>query len=173
MTVATPAGARTDGLLLRELRWTDVAALATLEARLFPDDAWPAASWWSELAGRPRRDYVVVTDADGGLLGYAGLDHGGEVADVMTVAVVPEAQGRGVGSRLLAELERRARAGGAAYLMLEVRADNGAARALYDRAGFTELRRPAPLLPARRHRRPGPAQDPGWDPRRSRREPYR
>ena len=130
MTVAAPT--------LREAHWTDVAALAELERDLFAHDAWAEPTWWAELAGRPRRDYVVLTDADG-ILGYAGLDHGGDVADVMTVAVAPRGQGRGVGGRLLDEQERRARARGAASLMLEVRADNAAARHLYERAGYVLL----------------------------------
>ncbi|MFL6151512.1 MAG: ribosomal protein S18-alanine N-acetyltransferase [Ornithinibacter sp.] len=120
---------------LREVRWTDIPTLAVLERDLFEHDAWAEPTWWAELAGRPRRDYVVLTDGDG-MLGYAGLDHGGDVADVMTIAVAPGAQGRGVGGRLLDELERRARARGAASVMLEVRADNAAALRLYERAGF-------------------------------------
>ncbi len=120
---------------LREVRWTDVPALVDLEAELFPHDAWSVESWWSELAARPRREYVVAEDA-AGLLGYAGLDHGGDVADVMTVATAPHARGRGLGTVLLAELEQRALARGAAHVMLEVRADNTAARALYERTGY-------------------------------------
>lgn len=123
---------------LRDARWTDLPALAALEAELFPDDAWPEASWWAELAGRPRRDYVVADEA-GALLGYGGLDHGGEVSDVMTVAVAPAARGRGLGRLLLDELERRASARGAAHVMLEVRADNDAATGLYRSAGYAVL----------------------------------
>ena len=123
---------------LREAHWADVPALAGLETVLFAHDAWSEPTWWAELAGRPRRDYVVLTDGEG-LLGYAGLDHGGDVADVMTVAVAPRARGRGLGGLLLAELERRAAARGAASVMLEVRADNGPARALYERAGYQVL----------------------------------
>lgn len=123
---------------LRELRWSDIPALAAAESTLFTDDAWSAETWWSELASRPRRDYLVLDDGEG-LLGYAGLDHGGEVADVMTIAVLPAAQGRGLGPRLLRELEARARARGAAYVMLEVRADNAAAIGMYQRGGFTLL----------------------------------
>jgi ribosomal-protein-alanine N-acetyltransferase len=123
---------------VREARWTDVPALVALERELFAQDAWVEATWWAELAGRPRRDYVVVSDAVG-LVGYAGLDHGGEVADVMTVAVGPRVRGTGLGRRLLAELERRAAARGAASVMLEVRADNAAAVALYAGSGYSVL----------------------------------
>jgi [ribosomal protein S18]-alanine N-acetyltransferase len=121
--------------LLRQMRWTDIPALVDLEGALFPHDAWSAPTWWAELAGRPRRDYVVLDDG-GGIVGYAGLDHGGDVCDVMTVAVAPRGQGRGLGRRLLDELESRAGARGAASVMLEVRADNEPARALYERAGY-------------------------------------
>lgn len=120
------------------MRWTDIPSLAALEVELFADDAWSEATWWAELAGRPRRSYVVEEDG-GALLAYGGVDLGGEVADVMTVAVAPAAQGRGLGRAVLDELVARARADHAAYLMLEVRADNSAARNLYERNGFEVL----------------------------------
>ena len=125
-------------MVLRELRWTDIGELAALERELFPHDAWTEPTWWAELAGRPRRDYVVEEDSEG-IAGYAGLDVGSEVADVMTIAVAPRAQGRGLGTTLLQELVDRARGRGAEYLMLEVRDDNLAARRLYEQAGFERL----------------------------------
>lgn len=124
---------------LRELRWTDIPELARLESEAFPDDAWSQASWWAELAGRPRRDYVVV-ERDGAVTAYAGLDHGGQVCDLMTITVTSEGRGTGIGGALLAELERRATERGAEAMMLEVRADNAPARALYDRRGYEVLR---------------------------------
>ena len=123
---------------MRDVRWTDIPQLAALEAELFPDDAWAEATWWAELAARPRRAYVVEEEA-GHVLGYAGVDLGGEVADVMTMAVAPAARGRGLGRRLLDELVARARKDRATHLMLEVRADNGVARNLYDSNGFEVL----------------------------------
>ena len=123
---------------VRELAWTDIPTLARLESEAYPDDAWSEASWWGELAQRPRRDYVVVDDA-GDLAAYGGIDHGGQVADLMTVVVAPRHRGSGLGGRLLDELERRAEDGGAEAMMLEVRADNTPARALYDRRGYAVL----------------------------------
>ena len=136
---AETRGPSTAAFAVRELRWSDIPELVALERELFPDDAWSEASWWGELAGRPRRHYVVVDD-ERGVAAYAGLDLGGEVADLMTIAVAPRAGGAGLGTRLLDEVERRAAAAGAAYLMLEVRADNTRARRLYDAAGYVELR---------------------------------
>lgn len=127
---------RPDGL--RELAWTDIPDLVGLEGEAFPDDAWTEASWWAELAGRPRRDYVVV-EREGALAAYAGLDHGGQVADLMTITVAPGHRGSGLGAELLDELESRAATVGAEAMMLEVRADNAPARTLYDRRGYDVL----------------------------------
>ncbi|HSF99117.1 MAG TPA: ribosomal protein S18-alanine N-acetyltransferase [Ornithinibacter sp.] len=121
--------------VLREVHWTDIDQLTRLEHELFADDAWSEQTWWAELAGRPRREYLAGVEG-GEVLGYGGLDHAGEVADIMTVAVTPAARGRGLGRRLLDELEARAAAGRAASVMLEVRADNVAAIGLYERAGY-------------------------------------
>ena len=134
---------------MRQLRWTDIDAVVALERELFPDDAWSVASLWAELAARPRRSYVVAEDDEGALVGYAGVDLGGEVADVMTMAVASGAQGSGLGRRLLEELVAQAEADHAAYLMLEVRADNEPARKLYESRGF-EL-----LTVRRRYYQPG------------------
>ena len=124
---------------LREVRWQDLEEIAGLEAELFGAEAWSLASWWGELAGRPRREYLLAED-DAGITGYAGLDHGGEVGDVMTIAVIPRARRTGLGGRLLEELITRSRAAGAERLLLEVRADNEPARGLYTARGFTGLR---------------------------------
>jgi len=126
------------GMTLREMTWHDIPALALLEPQLFADDAWSERTWWAELAGRPRRAYVVG-EQGGALVGYAGLDLGGEVADVMTIAIAPPAQGRGLGAVLMDWLVASARSGGAEHLMLEVRADNPAAQRLYAKAGFAML----------------------------------
>ncbi len=123
---------------LRAMHWTDIDELAALERRLFPGDSWTTQSWWSELAQRPRRRYAVLEDGHG-IAGYAGLDCSGEVADVMTVAVSPGRQGRGMGRRLLDWLMCQARDSGAEAMMLEVRADNAPARKLYENAGFEQI----------------------------------
>ena len=125
---------------VREMTSTDIDALVVFDATLFADDAWPATTWWAELAERPRREYLVL-EQDGALLAYGGGDHGGESADIMTVAVDPRHRGAGVGRSLVDELIARAERGGASALLLEVRDDNAAARALYARTGFVHVSR--------------------------------
>lgn len=51
-------------------------------------------------------------------------------------SVLPAAQGRGVGSALLEEMQRRAKARDASKLTLEVVGTNEAAQRLYERFGF-------------------------------------
>jgi len=60
----------------------------------------------------------------------------GAEADVQTIAVATDAQGHGWGRVLLDVLIEDARSCGCAQLMLEVRADNEPAIALYAHAGF-------------------------------------
>ena len=135
-------------VFIRDLAWPDLPRVEDVERRLFPQDAWPSATWWAELAERPRRDYVVAVD-DSRVLGYAGADHGGATTDIMTIAVDPGDQGRGVGRLLLQELESRATGRGAEAILLEVRADNAAAIRLYDRGGY------AVIQTRRRYYQPG------------------
>ena len=57
----------------------------------------------------------------------------------MTIAVCTAYRGMGLGDRLLGDLVARAAARGAQSLLLEVRADNAPALALYARHGFEQV----------------------------------
>lgn len=125
---------------LRRMRWWDIEPVHELEAELFPDP-WSVETFWSELAHVPEsRHYLVAEDAGAEtLLGYAGLVVVGHQADVQTLAVAPSAQGRGLGRRLLDALIAEAARRGAREVLLDVRADNVAAQALYAGAGFERI----------------------------------
>jgi GNAT superfamily N-acetyltransferase len=95
------------------------------------------AERWRErlaLAG----SHNLVATLDGTLAGMAtgvpANDPG--VVEVMSMWVQPAARGRGVGDRLLAEIERWARTRGARTLRLAVTAGNRAATGLYLRHGY-------------------------------------
>lgn len=126
---------------VRAMTADDVAAVTALEQRLFPHDAWPESFFREELAevASGTRQYWVAVDADGAVLGYAGLMCVLPLADVQTLAVAPEAQGRGLGTRLLRLLVDTAAARRADQVLLEVRADNPGAQALYAREGFAAI----------------------------------
>jgi len=137
------------GVTLRRMRWWDVEAVQALDAELFGPTAWTPGTFWSELAAGPSRWYVVAETcgADGRagpdgaavLAGYAGLLVSAGEADVQTIGVAPSAQGRGVGTGLLRALTEQAARSGATGLLLEVRADNSPAIALYTREGFERV----------------------------------
>ena len=123
---------------VREMRWTDIAELARIDRDLFGHESWSETTWWAELAGRPQRRYRVVTDGLG-ILGYAGVDCPGTVADVMTIAVQPRGRGTGLAGELVSWMRSEATDAGAQALILEVRQDNAAARKLYARNGFEQI----------------------------------
>jgi ribosomal protein S18 acetylase RimI-like enzyme len=64
-------------------------------------------------------------------------------------SVLPEAQGRGVGSALLEEMQRRAKARDASKLTLEVVGTNEAAQRLYERFGFAHTDPPTLFMTKR------------------------
>ncbi len=129
--------------VLREMRWWDIPPVLELEHDLFPEDAWSAGMFWSELAHargpRATRRYVVAETADGRLVGYAGLAAAGDLADVQTIAAARDQWGTGLGARLLTDLLRAATAFECAEVLLEVRVDNTRAQKLYERFGFEPI----------------------------------
>ncbi len=88
----------------------------------------------------PLPDDVTLAGADRmGLVGYVagGPSRGGrkDEAEIATLYVLREAQGRGLGARLLAGAARAMAARGAATLMISVLRDNFLARGFYEHLG--------------------------------------
>ncbi|WP_017177275.1 GNAT family N-acetyltransferase [Actinomyces timonensis] len=156
---------------LREMRADDLDVVAALEAELFGGEAWSPALLGAELAasqgeGADRRYVVVESEnaegegahdsdgadgaggaggADGGraILGYAGLwfgDGRGD-ADLLTIATAARARRRGLARLMLDHLIAQAREAGCGAILLEVRASNEPAQALYLARGFEPIGR--------------------------------
>jgi ribosomal protein S18 acetylase RimI-like enzyme len=88
----------------------------------------------------PHGVFLVAYDADVPIGCGALKHHDGESAsDLKRMWVHDGARGRGVGRRLLVELERRARAHGSSVVRLETNASLGEAIGLYRSAGFVEV----------------------------------
>lgn len=147
-TAAEDRPRRSADVVLREMRWWDIERVLRLEHVLFPEDAWTAGLFWSELAhargpGATRRYLVAETPAsDGGesdLVGYGGLAAVGGTGDIQTIGVLPARRGVGLGARLMGELLAAAAEFGCHEVMLEVRVDNAPAQRLYERFGFTRI----------------------------------
>lgn len=111
------------------------AALARLHAAAFTTPRpWTAAEFAAFLTD-PR--YFLLAESAGFLLGSTVA---GE-AELLTLAVEPAMRRQGVARRLLAGFLSQAALRGATLAFLEVSADNGAALALYDSAGFRPVGR--------------------------------
>ena len=126
------------GITIRDMSLDDVPAVGALEHKLFPIDAWPVQMFLDELSQPETRRYLVAETSEG-IVGYAGLMCIEPIADVQTIAVVPDYEGRGIGSTLLTHLSDAAGLRGAADVLLEVRADNPRAQQLYIRFGFEQI----------------------------------
>lgn len=86
------------------------------------------------------RGLLLVAHHEDTVLGCAGLRLLGRgVGEVTRVYVAPNARGRGLGSRLLQELEAAARLHGVRTLRLDTRSDLVEARRLYLRHGYREV----------------------------------
>lgn len=125
-----------DELVVDRMRWWHLDEVQVLERELFTQDPWTAGQFWSELARMPESRWYVVARRGARIVGYAGVFLVIPEADVQTVAVAVEEQGRGTGRVLLGALIDHARARGAGVLHLEARADNAAACGLYGSLGF-------------------------------------
>ncbi|NJP33199.1 ribosomal protein S18-alanine N-acetyltransferase [Micromonospora sp. HSS6-12] len=120
---------------LERFRWWHIDEVLPIEADLFGAEQWSAAMFWNELANG--HHYLVATDDDGTVLGYAGLTAAPpDEAWVQNIAVRREAQRRGVGRLLLEALLAEAARVRVRSTLLEVAADNAPAQKLYAMYGF-------------------------------------
>lgn len=105
--------------------------LARLHARCFlTPRPWGEAEFTAFLSDPLA---FLLVEGDAGFLVARAV--AGE-AELLTLAVAPEARGRGLGARLVGRFLYQARLRGAERAFLEVATDNAPALALYRRAGF-------------------------------------
>ena len=111
--------------------------LAALHGACFPEDPWDA-----EALGR-----ILALHGGFGFLawkadmpvGFALARDLGAEGEILTLGVVPTCRRRGVGRALLCAILDRARRQSIPSIVLEVAADNAAARRLYAAAGFVPI----------------------------------
>lgn len=121
---------------IRPMTAADIGQVAALEQEIFPQP-WSERSFREELE-REDRAYLVAEEDDR-VVGYGGLLMVDDEAHVTTLAVVPGHRRRRLASRLLHRLAWVAVEAGMRHFTLEVRTDNVAARALYQRFGFVPV----------------------------------
>lgn len=128
---------------VRLLTPADAPACAEIEQILFPEDSpWSAEAFASEIAA-PHTHCLALETTDPArepqLIGYAILAVGGPShdpeAEIHTIGILPEWQGKGL-SKLLMDLLVAVADRLRAPIFLEVRTDNRPAVGLYERYGF-------------------------------------
>jgi ribosomal-protein-alanine N-acetyltransferase len=113
----------------------DLPRLAELEAAGFAEP-WSPEMLAAELT-HPGSVVLVAGGGDGrALSGYACFRLGAGEAELLRVAVAPEARGRGIARQLIAAGFERLRVAGIATCFLEVRPANASALAVYHALGF-------------------------------------
>ncbi len=134
-------------VLLRRARASDVPAIARLETACFTHP-WSETQVAEEVAGVApggARMVLVLEGPPGGCDPWAGIRAYGSfrlVLDemhVLNVAVAPGQRRRGLARWLLAFAMRKAARAGACRALLEVRAGNTEALALYESLGFRRV----------------------------------
>lgn len=105
--------------------------LAALHAIAFDGSSRWSADAFSKALADPRCFFIPKGGSGQGFaLGRVAADE----VELLTLVVAPDQRRRGIGRRLLAQFEDMGRARGATAAFLEVAADNGPARALYEQA---------------------------------------
>ena len=119
-----------------EMKAEHVPQVAQLEKLCFADP-WSEMSIASEL--RSIWSYWVVAVRDDEVVGYIGSQSSIDESDVMNVAVHPDWRRPGIAEQLIETLIGELKNRGSKALMLEVRASNAPAIALYEKLGFRQV----------------------------------
>ena len=139
-----------NSLVIAPMEERDIPQVMAIDRRSFANP-WSAESYCYELAENRNAHFLVVLasspSAEAGpgvqhlVAGYAGYWLIVDEAHIGTLAVHPDWRRRGLGEKLLTALLRQAGDLGAITALLEVRAGNLAAQALYRKHGFEEVGR--------------------------------
>ena len=147
-------------ITLRDMTRADIRAVRRIESAAY-EDAWPARAFDSELANAfacyrvaietpahleqpppPRgvlatlRQRLSRRANPERIVGFVGVWYMKDQMHLVTIAVDPAQQSRGIGARLLLECIDLARAAELPEVVLEVRVTNVRAQQLYQRFGF-------------------------------------
>jgi ribosomal-protein-alanine N-acetyltransferase len=123
-------------MMVRPATPADLPAIEAIENAVFDGDRLSRRSLRYFLSARTAM--VLVLALQDQVLGYSliAFRKGSRRARLYSIALSPGEHGRGLGRFLLRSSENAARVHGAAFMRLEVRTDNPAAIALYEKNGY-------------------------------------
>lgn len=112
-----------------------IATVAQIEAVVQPEDAWTDQVLCEMLAQESVRLILAISESEA-VVGYCLYQLIFEQAEILRIGTQPQYQRQGIASQLFAALHDTLQMNHADSLLLEVRADNSAAIALYRRQGL-------------------------------------
>lgn len=125
-------------MIFAQMKEKHVAQVAALEKKCF-SEPWSEKSIASELENELA--LWIVAEDDGKVLGYVGSQTVMGESDMMNIAVCPDWRRQGIAAGLIVGLIGALKLRGSHSLTLEVRPSNEAAKALYEKLGFTQVGR--------------------------------
>ena len=121
-----------------------VQAVANIEAIVQPQDAWSCQTLL-ELLEQDSINMLVVyaqdKNAKSNVIGYCLYQMVFEQAEILRIGTHPDYQRQGIASQTIDKLHKVLQSNQVENLLLEVRADNHAAIALYERQAFAVIHR--------------------------------
>lgn len=125
----------------RKLSKSDLSIAAAIYASAF-DEPWGEAALLDLLRMQGAFGYIAMekgSDDASHATGFVLARCLFEEAEILTIAVSPNLQGKGIAKGLMASAHQHAMNKGAEKMFLEVAADNKTARHLYQKLGYEEL----------------------------------
>ena len=125
--------------ILEDKQVTTIQAVATIEAMIQRQDPWTSQTI-GDLLEQDSISLMVVTDNSANeLIGYCLYQLLFEQAEILRIGTHPDYQRQGIASRVFIRLDEALKANQVESLLLEVRADNTAAIALYEQQGLAVI----------------------------------
>ena len=123
-------------LIVEIMTEKDLPEVHEIESLVFPQP-WSMDAFRQEIRSVLGRYLVVRLDER--VVGYVGIMLVEDEGHITTLAVHPDYQRQGIGTRMLEEVINMALRARVTYITLEVRVSNNAARRLYQRYGFRDV----------------------------------
>lgn len=120
---------------IRQMKVEDAAAIAEMEHQTF-SDAWSEKAILDTL--RNPKTICLVAEKIGKIVGYCIVYTADDEADIARIAVLKESRRFGIASELIHALDVICWENQIQIIMLDVRVSNDAARAFYEKHGFTQ-----------------------------------
>jgi len=123
-------------VLIRDMIEADLDQVLVIEQEVF-SDPWPRSAFREQIGGEGWG--AVVAEADCAVIGYGCYFTVDIEAHLTNIAVAPAFRRKSVAKSILDTILQRVIDADCEYLLLEVRQSNDAARAFYEKHGFTVL----------------------------------